>query len=206
MENKVIVIDLDGTLLNVNTFHKWFIFLFKKTLFINPIDSLKILFIALRRILKVIEHKDMKYKILKISESKKYTVHVDEFVSTLDIYLNKEVFSYIKEENITILATAAPSLYTQTIAKKYNLNYSICTPPSSQEEWYENIREEKKESLKELLNILNIRKIDRVISDHYDDIPIMEMAEKTLLVNASLKTQNLIRNNKNIRNIELLNS
>ena len=192
--SKVIVVDLDGTLVNVNTFHKWMIFLFKKSLSHNLLDSIKILKIISLRLVKLNTHKQMKYRILQISENTRYKNYIDEFVNELETYINNEVLEYTKENNtITILATAAPALYAESIANKYAFTYCLATPETSTKKWFENIKERKRESLEKLLNVEQLTKVDIVLSDHHDDIPIMEMAESVFLVNASLDTKAILK-------------
>lgn len=194
MPKKIIVVDLDGTLLSTNTFHKWIIFLFRKSLYINPFHSIQILFILAQRLLKQITHKEMKYKILKISQKENYTYYIASFIESLNKYLNQDVLSHVQEENsLTILATAAPALYANAIASKYNIDYCSATPSIFSNIWYENIKEKKKENLQELLDHLNLKDIAIVISDHHDDLWIMEMATRVILVNPSEKTKNILQ-------------
>ncbi len=202
---KVIVVDLDGTLLSVNTFHKWMIFLFKKSLLKNPLDSVKILAIIAFRLIKVYNHKEMKYRILQISEATRYKKYLDEFVDELDAHLNDEVLQLIKENDvISVLATAAPSLYARRVADRYGFIHCVATPESSAQIWFENIKEKKRESLEKLLDSIEIKEVDIVLSDHHDDIPIMEMAKKVYLVNASHETRTLIRQNERLQDVQTL--
>ena len=203
MSRNIIVIDLDGTLLNVNTFHKWIIFLFKKSLVYNPIHSIGIIYYSLLRIVKIITHTQLKFNILKISENSYYASYIDIFVEKLNIYLNEDVIKFIQKENITsILATAAPELYAHSIAKKYMFTYCLATLKTSELNWYENIKEKKKKSLEDLLTEIGETDINIVLSDHYDDIPIMKMANKVYLVNGSLSTKQKLEDKK-IHFIEL---
>ncbi len=194
MHRKLIVVDLDGTLHNTNTFHKWMIFLLKKTIRHNPVDSFKIIFYSLMRLLKRITHKQLKFEILKISESSSYAQYLNTFVEELHRYINPKVLDFIEKENsISILATAAPALYAGAIAEKYHIDYCIATLKTSEDEWSENIREEKKKSLERLLNKIGGSEVEIVLSDHYDDIPIMQMARKVYLVNGSTATKEKLK-------------
>jgi len=196
MRPKIVVIDLDGTLLDTNTFHKWLLFLFKKSLIKNPIDSVKIVSTILWRLSKKISHKEMKYKILKISEKSYYQGYLIEFVESISKYLNKNVFNYLQDKNsIYILATAAPDLYASHIAKKYNFDHCIATPSTDIEPWDENIRIEKQKNLKLLLESLKVEKANIVITDHHDDIPILALGIERLLVNPSQLSEEKIKEN-----------
>jgi phosphoserine phosphatase len=204
MKPKINVIDLDGTLLNTNTFHKWMFFLLKKSFLNHPQDSLKLIYIALLRLVKQITHTQMKYKILQISEAQHYQKYIDDFVGTLDIYLNKEVLKFIKnDDTINILATAAPELYAKNIAKLYGFEFCLATPSTNTKHWYENIRDNKKNSLLTLMNSMKIDKVDIVITDHHDDIPIMLLAKSVILVNSSFETKNSVSENQQLKSTKI---
>ncbi len=188
------MIDLDGTFVNVNTFHKWMIFLVKRSLVTNLFDTIKLLSYFAMRYAKVITHQQMKYKILRISEKESYSLHVDTFVQSLDKEINPTVKEFANEHVVSILATAAPSLYAQKIAQKYNFTYAISTPSTSHKPWSENIREKKAEALEYLLESLDAKECDTVLSDHYDDIYIMRYAKRIYLVNPSEKTEEIVKN------------
>jgi len=189
-----VVIDLDGTLLDTNTFHKWMLFLLKKSFLVSPLDTFKVLFVAFQRVLKQITHKEMKYKILKISEEGRYRPYITSFVQALEKYANQNVINFVDDTNsITILATAAPSLYATHIAKLYRFTHCIATPSTSKSEWFETIKEKKAEALSTLLDSLHVKKCDIVISDHHDDISIMHLANEVFLVNPSQKTELLVK-------------
>lgn len=199
MSPYIVVVDLDGTLISTNSFHKWMIYLFKKTLIYNLFDTVKILYIVFLRIFKIITHSQMKYKILSISESLRYSDIVDDFIEQLDTYINQEVLKFTKntgQNQINILATAAPEIYAKRIASKYGFQYCISTPAISKNNWYENIRDRKRKTLKNLLNTLNLNYIDIVLSDHHDDIAIMKLAKKIYLVNATKRTKNFLKENQ----------
>ena len=188
------MIDLDGTFVNVNTFHKWMIFLVKRSLVTNFFDTIKLLSYFAMRYAKVITHQQMKHKVLKISEKACYSLHVDTFVQGLEEYINPDVKAFIREDVISILATAAPSLYAKKIAQKYQFTYAISTPSTSHKPWSENIREKKAEALEYLFQSLDTKGCDTLLSDHHDDIYIMRYAKRIYLVNPSEKTEEIVKN------------
>ena len=191
MSKKIVVIDLDGTFVSVNTFHKWMIFIakqaFKKYAFIT---LLKIFYIIILRALKKINHAQMKFAILKISEVFICDDEIDIFIKSLDNYVHKEILTLIKsQEYITILATAAPQIYAKKLSEVYGFDYEISTPSTSSKVWKENLREEKKKNLIALLKKENLGlEVERLYTDHHDDLPLMEYAKVTYLVNASEAT------------------
>jgi len=198
VSKKIVVIDLDGTLVSINSFHKWMIFIFKKSLITNRIDSCKIIYSILKRFVKLTTHKQMKYSILQISEKEIYLKYIDEFVEELSVYVNTKVMSYLDDtNNVTILATAAPLVYVELFSKKFKFDYTTATPLSSDENWFENIRGKKKETLNKVLLSIDKNHCDLVVSDHHDDIGIMELSKNILLVNPSEKSIALLEE-KNI--------
>lgn len=185
-----VVVDLDGTLLNTNTFHKWIFFCLRKSLFFNIIDTVKILYFIILRLCRIDTHKQLKYNILKITEKENYIVLINDFLISLEKYINNEVLEFLEDKNGTyILATAAPEIYTKHISKKYNFNFEVSTPSIYKKDWYENIKNIKKENLFKLLKKENVTfNIDIFFTDHHDDIYLARISRKTILVNPSSKT------------------
>ena len=199
MSKKIIVIDLDGTFVSVNTFHKWMIFVtilaFKKLRFISLLNILKII---LLRAIKKINHAQMKVAILKISEKFIKNKDIKNFVQSLDKYVHQDILKRLDKDNtINILATGAPQIYAQEIKEKYGFDYEISTPPTTIKPWKENLKEEKKKNLLALLERENLTsKVESLYTDHHDDLPLMVYAEFTYLVNASEETLKKIKNAK----------
>ena len=197
MDKKVIVIDLDGTFMLTNTFHQWIKFLFKEELKkFHFITLSKILKIMLLRFLKYIDHSQMKYKILKISENNMEHKQIHLFVHSLDKYLNNNILDMLSNKTDTfILATAAPMQYANYIKRIYYFDYVIATGYTSDNAWTENIRKNKQMNLKNLLNTEGLNhKIDILFTDHHDDLALMYDAHITYLVNPSKETKIHIRN------------
>lgn len=197
------VVDLDGTLYNTNTFHRWLAFTFRKSLLTNPKQASLIVLYSLQRLLKKVTHADFKYKILKITE------HYDadfiaEFTDSLEKYQNKKVIDFLgRSETVCILATAAPELYAGEISHRHHFDYCVATPSTTAAAWYENIRGEKLRHTQRILREKNLNPaLEIMLSDHYDDLPIMKLARKVVLINASAKTKHILKEN-NIRYEEL---
>lgn len=197
LNKKIMVIDLDGTFVNVNTFHKWMKFVFIEELKkFHLISVLKILHIVFSRYLKLINHAEMKFSILKISENVTSEKQIITFVKSLHTHVNLNILKIMKDDlNITILATAAPILYAQTIKEIYKFDHVIATGSTNEVEWKENIREEKKKNLITLLEKYSFgNKISILYTDHHDDLPLMKFSDLTYLTNASEKTKELTLN------------
>jgi len=196
LDKTLLIIDLDGTFVSVNTFHKWMKFLFLEELKQFHLTSvMKILSIIFFRLTKNIAHREMKFRILKLSEKNISKQQINTFVDTLDVYVNQTILTKLQDVSTrTLLATAAPLLYAQAIKEKYQFDDVIATEYTHVEEWRENIKEEKKNSY---LKLLHDKAIDpkKVIlySDHHDDLPLMKISDFTYLVQPSETTKNAAR-------------
>ncbi|MDQ7084907.1 MAG: HAD family hydrolase [Sulfurovum sp.] len=196
MDKKIIVIDLDGTFVSVNTFHKWMKFVALKSLQkLYLISIIKIFWIIFRRAIKSINHGQMKFAILKISEKTMSALDIEDFVKSLDKYVHQDILKHLKNPNyMTILATAAPQIYAKKIQEVYAFNYEVSTPVSSQTPWKENLKETKKQNVLKLLKEERLSlNIDILFTDHHDDLPLMKYAKETYLVGASEKTLKILK-------------
>ena len=195
LNKKIILIDLDGTFVNVNTFHKWMKFLFIEALKkFQLVSVIKILTIITLRYTKRIDHAKMKYRILEISEEIVTQKQITQFVETLSPYVNQKLLNIVQDSTTnTILATAAPLFYALSIKEKYQFDFVIATDNIGHSLWQENIREIKAQNVKKLLNEKGFDHKDTVLyTDHHDDIPLMKVVALTYLVEATNKTMQII--------------
>lgn len=191
LSRKYIVVDLDETFIKGNTFHLWLRFLVSKFLIKRLGFTIKILFYVFLRFIRVIKHEKLKREILKLTILKKNEINLDEFVQKVETLANKDIINKLKNKalnQIWVLATAAPSIYSEVIANRYNFDFCIATRMNIDSEWKENIREEKFRNVKKLMDSLHINSIDELYTDHSDDIPLMKVARETYLVNPSRET------------------
>jgi phosphoserine phosphatase len=188
---KIVVIDLDGTFVSVNSFHKWMLFLIKQSLKKRTLRTLlKLMNIIRCRALKKINHAQMKYAILEISEKIVKEREIEQFVKHLDRVIHQGLLKIVEEKKaITILATGAPEIYAKKLSQLYGFDYHICTPSTKIQPWRENLKEVKKENLLQLLQKENLPPhVDQLFTDHHDDLPLMRIAKKVYLVNPSEET------------------
>ena len=190
MKKKVLVVDLDGTLYSVNTFHHFIKFLINHCF--NKFDVLllsRVIIITLFRGLKLVSHSKMKYIILK-GIMNKTNIDYQKFVNNISVY--KRSISAIREDtfDIEILATAAPLCYSNIIAQ--NEGFDVCLgtdfPLSGFNEEFENIKEIKKNAVLNYLISVENYDFDTFITDHLDDIPLMKYANKNILICPSSAT------------------
>lgn len=197
LDKKIILIDLDGTFVSINTFHKWMKFLFIEALKKLQLTAvMKIFNIILLRYTKRITHKKMKYMILEISEQIITQKQITDFVHTLAPYVNQELFNITQDNSkTTILATAAPLFYAKSIKELYQFDFVLATDDITHIPWQENIREEKAKNIKKLFDSNKWDFKNTILyTDHYDDMPLMKIVSLTYLLNASEKTKTLTHN------------
>jgi len=191
LDKTLLIIDLDGTFVSVNTFHKWMKFLFLEELKkFHFISIIKILYTIFLRVIKKITHKQMKFNILKISEKNINKKQIDRFVDTLDTYVNQTLLKSLHNtDNRTLLATAAPLLYAESIKDKYPFDDVIATPYTTIREWEETIKEEKKNAYLKFLQTHDLKPSKVILyTDHHDDLPLMAISDFTCLVEPSETT------------------
>lgn len=127
----------------------------------------------------------------------------ETFVSKLETYKNdiKEVSN--SGFDIKVLATAAPYSYAQVIAKQYNFDACLATnfPKNGFVSNFENLGKQKKIRLSEYLKANALQSVDTFITDHEDDIPIVKMAQKNIIISPNKKFYNWL--NENLINFEI---
>ena len=176
-----IIIDLDGTLLRTNTFSDYILYSCCQSLRSFRLDLVFLLLLfSLLRKLRIITHAHMKYLILRHTTTFMQEHHrIQSFVTKEITYENPDVVStlqhYASQSYITVLATAAPSLYAIHIASYYHFDHCLATHPATIpfSQWYENKQQEKLRNVQNTLTSANAE-ISVVITDHSDDQPLLD--------------------------------
>ncbi|RNC86779.1 MAG: hypothetical protein ED556_04985 [Winogradskyella sp.] len=202
MDKKVLVVDLDGTLYNCNTFHEFLKYVL--SYYFKDFRLLKfkiLLFFIKLRLFRIISHSRLKYQVLKLIKND--DINVKDFISKLSKY--KNVIEEVSDSsfNVKILATAAPNCYANEIAKVEGFDVCFATgyPESGYYEEFENLGEQKKNVVFKYLETNNFSDLDVFITDHIDDAPLMEMATKNILINPDTNVLRWLK--KNLINFEV---
>lgn len=189
---KIVVIDLDGCLCSINTFRFWLLFsLIYYLLSLRWPSLFRFYKCILLRVAGKSDRVKMKKCVLKITEQMPQ-FYILMFSRFLQLFVNHNVLSEInvyKDEEV-VLCTAAPAVYVNVFAKKFNFVKVFATPTVDQTDWKENIGEEKLARLKKYYGedvVLNC-----VITDHYDDLPLLLRANRRVLVKPSAITLKMI--------------
>ncbi len=193
MKKKVLVVDLDGTLYSINTFHYFIKFLINYSIKNFEVFLLvKILVVSMIRGFQFTSHSKLKYVILK-AIANKTLIDYKKFVNSIS--LHKRYIPLLKEKSfdIKILATAAPSCYATIIAKNNSFDLCLGTdfPSENYNNAFENCKEIKKKNVLNHLSNDNIHEIDTFVTDHIDDLPLLKLASRNIIIkpNNSLKAK-----------------
>ncbi len=184
-----VAVDLDGTLVEVNTFHLLIRYLLRKLRREkNFREVAKIISLLLIRKTHLITHRVMKYPIHKSAEIFLSDDELSEFVDILKHQLNPKLcarLKFYKEEGYKIIiATAAPELYVKKLCESLGFDAYIATGLSTSIRNYTEARGTNKVS--ELRRLANEHKLEIkvVASDHQDDLPLLTQTDVTrILVN-----------------------
>ncbi|WAB92591.1 hypothetical protein OSS47_01005 [Pseudomonas citronellolis] len=185
----IVVTDLDGTLIECNSFPQWIIYCIYKSIHEKKHSILfKVSILLIRRkILRTISHRDFKISINKINYPTNWAA---EFVKTLP--LSDRVIRKIIEHSpaYIIISTAAPECYAKHIINIPDLKVDkvICSGETL-EGFIDNFKNHKKT---QTINYIATLKEDYKLiffTDHYDDIPLSAVADINYLCLASEKTK-----------------
>lgn len=191
----VVVVDLDGTLVDVNTFTRYILFAAKRLMWrFKPIAVAKIVAAAVSRKMRRIPHSEMKRRILCLTQPYMTDDDIRELTKKLLHRINPSVLNelegYRSRGYLILLATAAPQLYAGSIATAMHFDGCVATQDffSDDESWHENVGEAKLASVCDYLSSCG-GQVSVVMTDHHDDLPLLRYnTGKNLLVNPSPKT------------------
>lgn len=184
------VVDIDGTYINGNTLTIYYMcglrHLFELRRFLTVAKLLAV--VAIRK-LRLISHLRMKTYILN------HLFPYDDILSSFAIKakerINPQVAALVQNESVVLLASAAPSYYIEKICDGMPFVASAFYPGKS---FVECRGEEKLRRVNEWAAV-NDCCISTVVSDHYDDAPLIKANKQGLniLVNPSKKTLRFFR-------------
>ncbi len=183
-KRQLVVVDLDGTLVQGNTLHEFLRLGLKQNITqLKLLKSLKMVWLMLLRSVKIISHPVFKYDSLEQIE---ITDDIKKrFKNRIESMQNQDVKRLIQEYADSgyeiLLATAAPDIYIPWI---WDGPY-IASDPKTR---YELRGEEKLKGVTDYM-LENNLDLYAVITDHYDDSPLLQAGAKhNILIRPSLKT------------------
>ncbi|MCW8922210.1 MAG: haloacid dehalogenase-like hydrolase [Gammaproteobacteria bacterium] len=187
---KTVVVDLDGSLIKLNSFRYWIFFSFVFLLVsLRWISLIKLIKSVIYRFLGISNRVMMKRDILSVTENMS-RFYIKWFCHFLYYFTNNDVLNemrkYEKKHVPVILCTAAPSCYADVFAERFSFSYVFSSGSVFDSLWKENIGEEKWESVRAYYG--NDIVLECVITDHHDDLPLLLRAKKRVLVKPSKDT------------------
>jgi phosphoserine phosphatase len=197
MKSRVVVVDLDQCLCSINTFRAWLFFSFLYLLFsVRWLSALKFTGFVVSRIFRRSDRVQMKRNILLVTEElPDHFIHL--FCSILRLFTNDDVVAVMQQYQAkdlpVILCTAAPSCYVQTYSNMFNFTKVFATHSVFEEGWSENSGNEKLLSIQRYFAEGVV--LECVITDHYDDLPLLREARRRILVRPTKLTLDTISGN-----------
>ncbi len=197
----IVVIDLDQTLLTIDSYPKWVFYLLRRSLAtIDPRTFILVFFYTALRALCIYDHSTYKHKLMLLNSRDDLN---QEFAKKLTSFFNKEVLDYIKTNHHDaklVLSTAAPINYVEHLQKLLPFKTeNVFASKIENNSLVDNSRESKVSSFQKAYPN---SKCDLFITDHTDDIPMMKFSNKVVLVRPSQSTIDMVKNNG--INVELI--
>jgi phosphoserine phosphatase len=210
---RVLVVDLDGTLARGNSFWRWVRFFFTHA---TGYDSFRlrlvIVWLIASRAFGLVTHDFVKRRIQQEwknlnakSRSELMSGFVGELRSNLDAKVFKLLNSFDRATSLIVLATAAPAEYAITLAEVLEFDHCVATVYCDGSAWSNNSGIAKRSAVTKLLCDCGLSALPLFLfTDHEDDIPLMEISTGVYLVNASSKTGEFVRQYLADRTIHLI--
>lgn len=191
--DKKAIFDFDKTLISVNSFTYWVLFLWIISLRkFNFRLFFKISYlIFLRKIIKKISHKDFKKELLLLNYEEKYDII---FCEKLHKYINHDVLNeLIKLNNLNYslaISSAAPEKYLKKYIENYLKIDTILIVGSVVENklLLDNFKENKLSNLIKNNFLTNDEEYDFLFTDSNDDILLAKNAKKIYLISPNKET------------------
>ncbi|MFT7648940.1 MAG: phosphoserine phosphatase [Candidatus Poriferisodalaceae bacterium] len=185
-KHSVLFVDLDGTLVLDNSFH-----IFMRELWRH--GDLR----ARARMLATVGYRvltmgrgrvRMKHAVMHTFERldhERRTSALEQVVKNLQGGLSLPVCTVVQrwqaEGASIVMATAAPHAYASIFASHLGFDDCLATPPTSAPDWFETIGASKAEACERWAGARASTGRIGVISDHPDDLPLMEMADSVVI-------------------------
>lgn len=192
-DQKVVVMDLDGTLSKVNTFTLFVTEFFR----FSPTARLPLTRIVLQRKLRLISHAEAKRKIISLFRRAYNRKIIENTIRHIINNIRPELLGAVRNADFSVLATAAPALYADELAQRLGFNICVSTPDSGPE-----CRGEEKVRRLHQIGIVFSWNLT-VYTDHYDDMPLLMANSRGINILVSPSKETLVRTSviKNLHDV-----
>jgi len=193
---KAVIVDFDGTLVDVNSFEEFCKRLFRHWLTGAGIpQAMYLAYLAAIRKMRLIEHAEMKRRVLLYAKERNAGQFAKRFAAHLCAKVNTKVVEIIQGYRnngyAVLLCTAAPELYMEEFASVFNFGFDdmVCTEtPCKDRVWRENSGIHKLETTRQVLQKRH-EELAVLLTDSLDDMPLLCVEkEKNYWVNRSEHT------------------
>ncbi len=197
---KLTVIDLDGTLYDGSTLKQLYRFAMVKSFKrIDVVTIMQLLWQNLLSLIGIKTHREAKHALMLRLEMVFDEKDFENFAMSLTDKLNNQVLSIMKkkreENHFIVLSTASPEAYCMPLAAMLSFDACHATPTTLRlDDYVENRSRNKTTRLKQLIDTKHLT-IDTVLTDHHDDLPLIEMNREGLniIVNPSKETEGILK-------------
>lgn len=184
------IFDLDGTILSINSFRPWALFMLKaRFTHLGTMQrlcvSVRALAILAARKLRVLDHDSCKWRLQRLW--KRATAGdggrtAEDFSRELMAYVRpemREVLSWVAAGRVeAVMATAAAGDYAQHLGKMLGFSHVLATPQDRPPGIPENAGKHKLEAVTKLIIDRGWGARQRVLfTDHVDDLPLIGICE-----------------------------
>lgn len=193
-ENEALIADLDGTVVSCNSFTlfvRWFAsWLARKG---RAVALMRVMVLVACRKTRLLSHWECKRRILAVAGAHLPASDARRFGRSLKRYLRPDALAVVDgfrhRGAVTVLATAAPDIYAESVAEMAGFDYCVATRRG-----YPECRaSEKLRRVRELCAARGLT-IAAVMTDHHDDLPLLRLSGvERYLVSPSARTLAIIR-------------
>ena len=175
-------VDLDGSFIAGNSFHKWLKFLaLAPASPLPPLARARVLMLAGLRLVRLVSHARLKRDVLRLVARADADAMVEAdaaFAAALAGDIRAPALALVqrlRQHGVhLVLATAAPENYAKPFAARNGFDHCLATPAQMDEGWVEMLHARKAAAC---TAYRDTRGIDRAqtlaVTDHRDDLPLM---------------------------------
>ena len=188
MSKRLIVLDLDGTLIDHNSFIFFCLILLRLSFYIlkrsSIIAAVRIIAFSILRKFRICSHGRLKAELQRVwslYENLGYKALLNiELVKYLERYLRTDVVEFVSHmktsDDTVLLATAAPKEYVELIVKEVSIiDIYHATTGINDGAWVHNIGKQKWQRISDLIADANTTVIS--FTDSADDLPLIENSD-----------------------------
>lgn len=183
--DKKAVFDFDKTLVTVNTFPIWIVFVITYSIVKLDFKSEIVQLLWRRKISKIISHDQFKSDLLKVELEEKYHLIFAKFISNFKNEKCINELTQLKNQNYKIaISSAAPEHYLKATINQIFPNHQFLVIGANLKgnQFSGNYKEEKRKNLIQSGFIKFSEEIDLFYTDSFDDYALAQQANQLILV------------------------